>query len=172
MNRKSSFFFRERIIILILAVGFLSSVGVWLISSRMPASINLHAPRFVQINQTVEVPLTINSDRAMNAAELYFRFPVDRFQVKEIKTEGSIFQLWITSYPQYSNETGTVSLAGGLPTPGWQGRNGLIATIILETKGIGQATISLDDGQSQILANDSLGTKIEASYRPAKIRIR
>lgn len=162
----------KRNVWLILIAVFLGLAGYWLISSRMPASINLQAPASVQVNQTLEVPLQINSEQPMNAAEFYFQFPVDLLQIKEIKTDGSLFELWITGYPKYSNQDGTIGLAGGLPTPGWQGKQGLIATVIFEAKRSGQAIINLDKERSRILANDSLGTKIEASYRPTRITVK
>src|SRR4051812_18980672 len=104
----------------------------WLVHNRPPVTTTISFPKEMATGQTLAVPIYLTSRQPVNAGELYLSFPSDLVQVKEIKTTGSIFQLWVKDSPSFSNQTGQISLAGGLPTPGFQGNNGLVATIVFE----------------------------------------
>jgi hypothetical protein len=137
-----------------------------------PASIALDIPAITADQQTIAVPLHINTKAAVNAGEFYFSFPTDILQVKEIKKDDSFFALWIKDSPSFSNTDGTISLAGGLPSPGFIGNNGLVATVVFDVKHAGQAKITLDESRSRLLANDGLGTKVAASFKPVTLTIK
>jgi hypothetical protein len=136
-----------------------------------PAQIKLEFPQVTQVNQEISVPLKLSTARAMNAAEFYFSFPNELLEVKKIDKTGSFFTLWITGYPKFDNSAGTISFAGGLPTPGFTAEDGLIATVVFTAKKAGLATVILDQEHSQVLANDSFGTVIESVFEPVKLTI-
>lgn len=139
---------------------------------RVPASIELQIPRSIKQSETFEVPLRISTSVPMNAAEFYFSFPKDLVEVVEIDQSGSFYALWIKEQPAFDNNTGDLSFAGGLPKPGFVGRNGLVATVKFKAKMRGTGLVILDQTKSRILANDGLGTKIEATFEPVSITIK
>ncbi len=141
-------------------------------NSRTPAVITFDVPREVRVGQSFTAPLQISTTQAMNAAEFYYSFPADLLEVEAIDQDGSIFSLWIKDQPALNNEVGTLSFAGGLPRPGFRGRNGLVATVRFTAKKAGSASIVLDTDRSRILANDGLGSKIEATSPPISITVR
>lgn len=136
-----------------------------------PASVQLAFPKSSEANSLIEVPLQISTTVAMNAAEFYFSFPADLVEVEAIDRGGSFFELWITDQPAFDNSTGQLSFAGGLPKPGFTGKNGLVATVRFRAKKPGSGKIDLDQSKSRILANDGLGTKIDASFTPISFTI-
>jgi hypothetical protein len=145
----------------LIAAGFLYYT---LIYKKQPAKIVLDFPSTVQLSQEFDVPLKISTPVTANAAEFYFNFPPELVEVTTIDTTGSIFQLWITKQPQFDNSKGQLSFAGGLPTPGYSGNDGLIATVKFRAKQAGSGEITLDRNRSRILANDGLGTAIESVF--------
>ncbi len=144
---------------------------LWTKSHDQSAKINLALPSSVTTGATFEVPLKVSVKQAINAGEFYFNFPADRLSVKEIKKDNSFFTLWVKDSPAFDNQTGSIYLAGGLPTPGFSGTDGMIATVVFTAKASGQATISLNS-RSRILANDGNGTQIASPFQPKTITIR
>lgn len=162
----------KRVIAILAALIILGAIA-WGLNSyqqRYPATATLVPPRDVSA-QVIEVPLRISVDQAMNAAEFYFSFPADKLKVKEIKKDGSFFELWITGSPSFDNATGEFALAGGLPSPGFTGENGLIGTVVFEPLNQGLAEITFDRAKSRVLANDGLGTKIEARFTDLRLTL-
>lgn len=160
-------------LIIIVAVGVIAGAYYYqTIRSAPPAAITLIPPGTTTSGQTIEVPLRVSAKTAINAGEFYFSFPEDLLQVKEIKKDNSFFALWIKDSPSFSNVDGTISVAGGLPSPGFTGEDALVATVVFETKQAGQATITLDGSRSRLLANDGLGTKVPASFRPITLTVK
>ncbi|HUD20542.1 MAG TPA: cohesin domain-containing protein [Candidatus Saccharimonadales bacterium] len=161
---------------LLLVVACLVAVGIifyWLEKTRPPGEISFAFPQKLSNEQTLTVPLTISVTTPMNAAEFYFSFPTDLLSVKEIQTTGSIYQLWIKDSPSFNNDTGQIYIAGGLPKPGFVGRNGLIAKVVFTTKKSGTGKITLDETKTRILANDGQGSKITTSaWQPVNFEIR
>lgn len=139
---------------------------------KVPAAIELAVPSSSALGQEIRVPLRISTTVPMNAAEFYFSFPEELVEVKRIDRADSFFALWIKDQPAFNNETGELSFAGGLPKPGFVGEDGLVATVYLTPKKRGQGIITLDQQKSRILANDGLGTKIEATFDPISFTIK
>ena len=137
-----------------------------------PAKVFLEIPKILETNQEISVPLKLSSSETMNAAEFFFSFPTDLVEVVSIDTTGSIYSLWVTGSPKFDNITGTLSFEGGLPTPGFSGDNGLIATVVFRTKNAGSGEITIDTEKSRVLANDGLGTSIETRFLPVSLEIR
>lgn len=81
-------------------------------------------------------------------------FPKDIVAVKEIQTNDSFVKNWVENF--YDNNTGEISLVGGVPAPGYQtridGPSGLMAIIIFRAKALGKGTVSFTDS-SAILSN-------------------
>jgi len=164
---------RYRLLGLLLATLTFISLIYWYQRTAPPASISFELPAPFSVGQEIAVPLTISTTVAMNAAEFYFTFPPDILEVRSIDQAGSFYELWITNYPRFDNEAGTLELAGGLPKPGFVGRGGLVATVYFRAKIVGEGEITLDGEKSRILANDGLGTEIERRvFTPIRFQVR
>lgn len=111
--------------------------------------------------------LYVGTDVAINSAEATVTFPKGLLKVTSVSSSG-IFSLW-ANQPSSSNAAGTVSFAGGLPTPGYKGTSGKIITITFKALAEGTATVAVTNGQ--VLANDGQGTNILKSQRTASIKI-
>lgn len=101
-----------------------------------------------QPQEEFSVRLYVRSDVA--AANLFtakINFPNNLVEVKEIKTEGTFIRNWVENF--YDNNNGEISLAGGIPSPGYQtqvgGESGLMATIVFRAKSLGQGPVSFKD---------------------------
>jgi len=106
------------------------------------------------------VTVGVNTDGvAINSAQATISFPNDILQVTSV-AQGGIFTLWPVA-PSFSNATGTVSFAGGLPNPGYTGAAGSIITISFQTQVAGTATVTI--GSASVLANDGFGTNVLTS---------
>lgn len=163
---------RRRLLAIFAALALLLGlIWYWQNRETVPASIELKFPKQASVGQTLDVPLRISTDVPMNAAEFYFTFPQDLLEVTAIDQGGSFFALWIKDQPAFDNETGKLSLAGGLPKPGFVGKDGLVATVRFKTLRAGSGSITLDTATSRILANDGLGSKIEAAFAPISLTV-
>ncbi len=94
---------------------------------------------------------------AVNAVTADIYFSPEHLEVVDIFTEDSLFNLWVVP-PKYSNENGTINFVGGLPTPGFTGKNGVIAEIVFRVKRAGYTELTAQN--IEILANDGYGTDV------------
>ncbi|HEC66752.1 MAG TPA: hypothetical protein ENI23_15870, partial [bacterium] len=106
----------------------------------------------------------------VNTVKLDVSFPSDKLQIVNPAAGNSFISLWVTQ-PVYSNTFGTMSLQGGLPSPGINTSAGLISTITFRAKAPGTAVISILNS-SQALANDGQGTDLSGTYGRAVINIK
>ncbi|MBI5530974.1 MAG: hypothetical protein HY918_05785 [Candidatus Doudnabacteria bacterium] len=112
----------------------------------------------VSVGNIVNVQVLINTDnRPINNSQAVINFPTDLLEVVSLSKSGSIFSLWVEE-PAFSNQAGTVSFNGGLPTPGYAGASGAALTISFRAKASGSASIYFSSGS--VLANDGLGTEL------------
>ncbi len=164
---------RGKVLVRVLVIILILAGATVFFRNQSPKSgvIELIAQGKPVVGQTFETPLTISVDQTINAGEFVFNFPPELLSVKEIKKDGSFYQLWVTDSPSFSNEAGTISLAGGLPSPGFSG-TGTVATIVFEAKKAGSAEITLDTTKSQLLANDGLGTIVPARFKPVTFKLK
>ena len=110
----------------------------------------------VTVGETKTTSVALSSgNQSVNAAQATISFPTDKLEVVGV-SKGNIFTLW-TKEPTYSNSSGTVSFAGGVPNPGFQG-HGTMISITFRAKKAGTANLSI--GGAQALANDGKGTNI------------
>ena len=118
------------------------------------------------VDNTFEVSLIVNTGgQSVNAIEAFVNFPPDKLQV--VSLSKSLIELWVAQ-PSFSNTKGTVSLQGGIPTPGINTSAGSIITITFRAKSSGTVTLTYGDS-SKVLANDGSGTNLlnsrgQASY--------
>ena len=105
----------------------------------------------------VQVYVT-SEDRGFNAAEATISFPHDILEVVSVDAgvSATIFNFWLT-YPEFSNENGTVVFSGGT-TNGISGANIPLLTIHMRALGAGDALITADD--ASVNASDGSGTNI------------
>ncbi len=110
------------------------------------------------LREEFEVKLYARSDiETANLFTAKMTFPKDLVEVKEIREEKSFGPNtinWVEDF--YDNNTGEISLTGGVPAPGYQtqvnGPAGLMATITFRAKALGKGTVSFTDS-SEILSN-------------------
>ena len=98
----------------------------------------------------------------INNAEGTIFFPKDLLEVESINIIGSIFSIWVEQ-PTFSNTSGTISFNGGVPTPGYIGSKGIVASVLFKAKKEGIANVSFSS--VSIYANDGLGTNVASSNR-------
>ena len=124
------------------------------------ASIYVSPPSGIfTVGSTFTVSLYVNTGgQYINAVEANLTFPPDKLQVVSPTTGRSMVQVWVAQ-PTYSNSEGTLKFQGAIPTPGIQTDAGLISTVTFRVKGIGTATLRIDDA-SRVLLNDGRGTDI------------
>jgi len=165
---------KKQILAVSVILVLLTAVVVAIISlggDRKTSSLSLQVAASSPVSQTIEVPLRISVTQPINAGEFYFSFPTNLLEVKEIKTSDSFMTLWIKDSPSFSNDAGTIYIAGGLPSPGFSGQDGLVATVVFTTKAKGTGQISLES-KSRTLLNDGKGTELPFSYQPVHFSIR
>lgn len=123
-----------------------------------------------KLAQEQTLPLYIDTiGKTINAAEVYLKFNPDQIEIVSVSKENSIFSLWITDSPTFSNQKGEIAFAGGLPTPGFSGK-GKIGTIKIKPKQLGKATFEFD-GRTRALLNDGKGTAINLKLDSLKIKV-
>lgn len=106
---------------------------------------------------TAEVRVDTEGD-IINTIEADLVFPSDLLEIVGLEKENSILNLWIGD-PVYLNEEGLISFVGGLPAPGYQGKDGLIGTITFKAKSEGKAEVSFQENSSKVFVNDGFGTE-------------
>jgi len=106
---------------------------------------------------TVSILLDTGS-RFVNALEASLSFPPDKLQVVSPTLGSSIINIW-TNQPQFDNGRGFLNFQGGVPDPGIQTSNGVVATVTFRVKSVGQALVRFLD-KSKVLLNDGLGTDV------------
>lgn len=114
----------------------------------------------VRIGDIFTLTLRVSTDSdAINASEARIVFPTQLLEVVNVSKAGSIFALW-PQEPAFSGSGGTISFAGGLPSPGFKGTAGKLITITFRAKNAGTAKINFASGA--VLADDGFGTNILA----------
>lgn len=108
-----------------------------------------HAPQ-----EEFAVNLYARSDiETANLFTAKMTFPKDLVEVKEIvtaPTQGNFIKNWVETF--YDNNTGEISLTGGVPSPGYQttvgGESAQMATIVFRAKAIGKGTVAFTDSSA------------------------
>lgn len=113
---------------------------------------------------TVRV-IAASATEPMNAVSGTLLYP-STLSVAKIHTDGSIVDLWIR---EPSASSGRIDFEGVALSPGYQGANGTIFTVVFIAKRAGEAKLSFTN--AAILANDGLGSNIITSAGSATLRI-
>jgi len=123
----------------------------------------------VSVGSTISLKVDVDSaGTAINTAGATITFPTDLLEVVSVGDSTSIFSLWVQN-PAFSNDAGTVTFTGGLPTPGYAGNNGQIISIVFRAKKKGTASVAVTNGS--VLANDGSGTEVLTAKGSAVITI-
>ncbi len=110
---------------------------------------------------TALLTVTVNSGGvAINNAEATILFPTNLLSVISVSKASSIFSLWVEE-PSFSNSLGTIAFNGGLPTPGFDGPQGTVLSVIVRAKAAGSAEFSFSG--AAVRANDGFGTNVLVS---------
>ena len=135
------------------------------------ASISFGSTRSVKLSEEQVIPIIIDTNgTAINAAEVYLKYNPDLVEVISVSKENSFFTLWITDSPTFSNEKGEISFAGGLPTPGFNGK-GQIGSIKIKAKKLGQITFEFDS-KTRALKNDGVGSQLNLKLAPLILKVK
>lgn len=115
--------------------------------------------------ETFSVELNLDaSDLCVNAVQASVFFPAGKVEALGISKNNSILSFW-TEEPFFSNLTGEISFAGGLPHPGCDGLGNLI-TVEFRAKKQGTANIVFE--KAHVLASDGKGTNVLVGLNSAK----
>jgi len=133
--------------------------AIFFVDHVQAATLNLSSSATkVKIGDPVTVTVYVNTQsKAINNAEAIINLPKDLLEFVSIDNQGSIFPSWVEQ-PRYSKQSGNISFNGGVPTPGYNGGNGEIFSVILRAKSAGDAEIFFSD--AAVRANDGLGTNV------------
>jgi hypothetical protein len=122
----------------------------------------------VNVGDIVKISVVLNtSGETINNAEATVSFPTEMLEVVSI-AKGSVFSLWVEE-PSFSNNAGSVSFNGGIPTPGYAGSAGNLISITFRAKKSGTASIYFASGAAR--ANDGLGTDVLAGMGQALLTL-
>jgi len=118
----------------------------------------------------ISVGLYVSSPNApINAVSGVIDFPPSQLDGVSVDASDSVAGLWVDQ-PKISAEAGTVTFAGVIFNPGFQGSLGKVLTVRFKAIGLGAAKISVTS--QRILANDGQGTSLPVSNTaPAIITI-
>lgn len=123
-----------------------------------------------QTGHQLKVPIEIDTGGlTINAAEVNLRFDNALVEVVRVSKEQSFFTLWIDDQPQFSNEAGTISFAGGVFSPGFKGK-AQVGAVILRSKRPLTTTLAFASG-TQVLLNDGKGTAVPLELSPITVEM-
>jgi hypothetical protein len=117
----------------------------------------LDKPANISVNSPFKVNFIANSDnKQVNAVALSVTFDPNKLSIINMDTTQSFCQF----YPEnkFSNDSGTISIQCGAPSPGFRGET-TIASVTFLAKNMGETVVTINE-KSQILLNDGKGTNI------------
>ncbi|MDP3991263.1 MAG: cohesin domain-containing protein [Candidatus Nealsonbacteria bacterium] len=122
-----------------------------------------------EVGDTFQVSVNLDTGGIpINASQLTVYFPPEQLEILEIAKDNSIFTIW-PQEPIFSNQTGKISLAGGVPHPGFS-QTGKVVTLKFKAKEKGTVNLSL--GEGKVLADDGRGTDILVFIKEARYFIK
>ena len=112
----------------------------------------------IKLNGLWEVSLWLDTaGEQINAIEGILNFPVDKLELKDIKTGNSLVNFWVEEPSLISS--GQIQFSGIVPG-GYSGK-AQIFKVIFQTKSEGAGTLDIKD--ARLLLNDGLGTATDFS---------
>ncbi len=109
----------------------------------------------------------LTGGETINAVQTTIAYDTDKITVTDILTANSFCQLFPIRAVDVAN--GKATIACGLPTPGYNKTAGTVAELLLHLKQSG--TFSLKFENSEVLANDGLGTNVLGSTTDAEYHV-
>lgn len=122
-------------------------------NTQPETSLKLSSRSPVTVGQEFAVPVQARSDiENSNLFVAKINFPKDLLEVVNIDNDLSFVTSWAEKF--YDNQTGQISLVGGVTNPGFKSSNAdaVMATIHFRAKGAGSALVDLTS-ESQIFSN-------------------
>jgi len=112
--------------------------------------------------ENFKINILVSSDIAINGVSGVLDFPTQYIKVVSIDKGNSVLNFWVEE-PSFSNASalGNIRFEGVALNPGFMGNGQNIATITFRADW--QGTADLNFSQWSILANDGLGTDVNAS---------
>lgn len=116
-------------------------------------SLKINAVSSVSVGQEFNVPIYARSDiENSNVFAAKINFPADLLEVVSVNDDSSFITSWVEQF--YDNQTGQISLVGGVPNPGYKSNNSDVVMAIVRFKAKAAGTALLDmTSQSQIFSN-------------------
>jgi len=112
------------------------------------------------VGNTFSVHVNVNTGGvAANAVDGALVFNPDKLEVRSISKTDSILALWVQE-PVFSNSLGTITFAGGKPSPGYSGASGVIITVTFKAKTASFDMANVTFAGGSVLADDGKGTNI------------
>ncbi len=168
--------------------------GLWYLGSLNSGKqiIRIREPQFVIYNSTLrfqpdqnifdrafEQKIAIRLDsggEAINAVQVIVDYDPAIVQVNDIVTANSLCGQQFFLKKNIDNKKGEVQITCGLPTPGFTGRTGTVAELMLQPVAVGAFALRFGSG-TEVLANDGLGTNVlravtNGSYRITSLEMR
>ena len=120
----------------------------------------------IGIDQQFEIRLLLDTqNKTINAVEGKVKFSSDFLELKEIRDGNSIINFWIEKPSNSGNE---IKFSGIIPG-GYNGQNGLIFSLIFESKKDGKTKIAMES--INILLNDGEGTEDAVAVKNLELKI-
>lgn len=122
----------------------------------------------------VEIKIDVENE-CINTIKADLEFSKDILEVVDFSQGSSIITIWLNP-PEINQESGLISLSGGIPSgycgliPGDPGPSHLLGKIVLETRQGGEGEIKFLDS-SEVLLNDGLGTPAKLSAQGAFLKV-
>lgn len=117
----------------------------------------------------VRVLLAVDGD-AINAAQGTLRYDPSQLRIESVRTGGSIFRFWQTQ-PTVDASRGTITFVGGLPTPGYDGTDGLLFTVNVVPLGTGDDVRMSWGADTVVLLNDGEGTPTDLALTGMRVSV-
>lgn len=128
-------------------------------------------PASVCQGSTFTLQLLMDSpDEGINAAQVDLTFDPAVARIDSMNWLTSMFRFFAEG-PEWDNTAGTIHIVGGLPTPGFQGMNGLVAELTMTTNGLGNADLVYHEATTDVLLDDGHGTSTTVTFDNAIIEV-
>lgn len=107
--------------------------------------------------------------RPINAVQSDISFDPLLLEVVDINTKNSFANIFVQK--EINNTMGYARISGGLPNPGFNGENGIFATVLFKAKKTGVVEVKFLPS-SLVLANDKTGTNVLKDFATASYLIK
>lgn len=172
-----SVFFNSGLIVLVsffsLILVFAEFEGIKLIESNsIGRTVSFEIPTNGQFVVGEIFPMKIEISgvgRSINAVQSDISFDPLILEVIDINTKNSFANIFVQK--EINNTLGYARISGGLPNPGFNGKNGIFATVLFKAKKTGVVEVKFLPS-SLVLANDKSGTNVLKDFATASYLIK